>query len=97
MKEKSLIIYLYDHFDEISFGFKPDSKEYENARREREYAYQNLNAILPEGGEKVLENYYEKDSYVTLLEQKEVYRQGVCLGVKFITEAFAENRNSCDF
>ena len=24
MKEKSLIIYLYDHFDEISFGFKPD-------------------------------------------------------------------------
>ena len=56
MKEKSLIIYLYDHFDEISFGFKPDSKEYENARREREEAYKNLNAILPEGGEKVLEN-----------------------------------------
>ena len=93
MKEDSIIKCLYDHFDENNLGFRPDTKEYEKACREREAAYDTLVAVLPEGTEALFENYYEKDSYTTLLEEKEVYRQGVCLGVKFIIEAFEKNKN----
>ena len=93
MREESLIKCLYDHFDENNLGFRPDTKEYEKACRERDDAYNNLVAVLPEGAEALFERYYEKDSYTVLLEEKEVYRQGVCLGVKFIIEAFEKNKN----
>lgn len=93
MKEDSIIKCLYDHFDENNLGFRPDTKEYDKVCKERDEAYNNLIAILPEGGETMFENYYAKDSYATLLEEKEVYRQGVCLGVKFIIEAFEKNKN----
>lgn len=93
MKEESIIKLLYDHFDENNLGFRPDTKEYERAKEERNEAYNNLMAILPEGGEKLFESYFEKDSFTTLLEEKEIYRQGVCLGVNFIIEAFQKNKN----
>lgn len=93
MKEESIIKLLYDHFDENNLGFRPDTKEYEKACREREEAHKSLMAILPESGETLFEKYYEKDSYVALLEEKEIYRQGVCLGVKFIIEAYEKNKN----
>ena len=93
MREESLIKCLYDHFDENNLGFKPDTKEYEKACRAREDAYNNLMAVLPEGVDKLFESYFEKDSYASLLEEKEIYRQGVCLGVKFIIEAFEKNKN----
>lgn len=93
MREESLIKCLYDHFDENNLGFRPDTKEYDKACRERDDAYNNLVAVLPEGAEALFEKYYEKDSYTVLLEEKEIYRQGVCLGVKFIIEAFEKNKN----
>lgn len=93
MREESLIKCLYDHFDENNLGFRPDTKEYDKACRERDDAYNNLVAVLPEGAEALFEKYFEKDSYTVLLEEKEIYRQGVCLGVKFIIEAFEKNKN----
>ena len=45
MKEQSLIKELYDYFDEVNFGFSPNTPEYENLRKERENASFNYAGI----------------------------------------------------
>ena len=94
MKEQSLIKELYDYFDEVNFGFSPNTPEYENLRKERENAYEALEKLLPEGSEKILENFLDAAVDVVLMDEKEIYRQGVCFGVKITAEAFIANKNT---
>lgn len=94
MKEQSLIKELYDYFDEVNFGFSPNTPEYEKLIKEREKAYDALEKLLPEGSEKILENFLDAAVDVILMDEKEIYRQGVCFGVKLTAEAFITNKNT---
>ena len=94
MEEQSLIKELYNYFDEVNLGFSPNTSEYEMLRKEREKAYAALEKLLPEGSENILENFLDAAIDVVLMDEKEIYRQGVCLGVKLTAEAFITNRNT---
>ena len=93
MSEKSFIKELYDHFDEMNLGFRPETKEYDDATRYRNDSLERLRKSIPEESEVLLEDYINMEVEVVLMELKEVYRQGVCLGVKLVSEAFVTNKN----
>ena len=96
MKEDSIIKYLYDHFDETNFGFRPDTRAYRDDCRTRDNALEKLRQALSKDEIDLLEKYIDEESHVVYLEEKEIYKQGVCLGVKFVAEAFVTNKNQID-
>lgn len=93
MKSGSIIKELYDHFDEMSFGFKPSDNDYERMNALRNDAYQKLLASMPPDVRALYDEYEELDSSAELRMQKEIYRQGVCFGVMLMSEAFVANQN----
>ena len=93
MKEESIIKDLYDHFDELNFGFRPSGKIYGRRVKELNGAYEKLHEAMPADVRKLFEEYEEADSCVQLMTEKEIYRQGVCFGVRLVSEAFLMNKN----
>ena len=93
MKDDSLIKELFDHFDELNYGFRPNTREYDIAVSAKNDSYDKLREAIPEKHRFLLDDYVDMDTDVVLLELKEVYRQGVCFGVKLVSEAFVTNKN----
>ena len=88
MKEKSIIYDLYDHFDELSFGLRPSGKKYDKRVNELNDAYEKLHEAMSDDVRKLFEAYEEAESSVQYLTEKEIFRQGVCFGVRFTSESF---------
>jgi len=93
MKDNSIIKDLYDLFDEVNFGFWPSGAYYERKSMLREAAYEKMMGAMPEDIRKMYDEYEELDSSIELMHEKEIYRQGVCFGVKLTAEAFIINKN----
>lgn len=93
MRDESIIIDLYDHFDELNMGFQPRTKAYENVVKDREDTLERLRKLIPKEAEFLLEEFLERSIDVATMEDKEIYRQGVCFGIKITSEAFVANRN----
>jgi hypothetical protein len=93
MSEKSRIKELYDHFDELNYGFRPETREYQETARHRTDSLERLLEKIPPDLQVLLDNYMDMETSVVLMEFKEVYRQGVCFGVKLVSEAFVTNMN----
>lgn len=93
MKDESLIKELYDHFDELNFGFRPNDNEYVRCSTKRNELYEKMLDTMPEDLRKMFEAFEEMDSKVEYMMEKEIYRQGVCFGVKLVSEAFVVNKN----
>ena len=93
MEEQSIIKDLYDHFDELNFGFRPKTREYEALVKDRDEMLDKLKDLIPKEAEFILDELIERTVECSCLEEKETYRQGVCFGVKLTAEAFVTNRN----
>lgn len=93
MKEESLIEELYDHFDELNLGFRPTGRKYDRRVKELNDAYEKLYEALQKDSIKLFEEYEEAESAVQYLTEKEIYKQGVCFGIRLVSEAFVLNSN----
>lgn len=93
MREKSLLKELYDHFDELNYGFIPETREYQETARHRTDSLERLLEKIPPEIQVLFDDYMDMETSVVLMELKEVYRQGVCFGVKLVSEAFVTNMN----
>ena len=48
---------------------------------------------MSEDVKKLFEEYEDAETSVQMMTEKEIYRQGVCFGVRFVSEAFLRNKN----
>lgn len=72
----------------MNYGFRPDTREYSIAVSAKNDSYDRLMEVIPKDKRNLLDDYIDMDTDVVLLELKEVYRQGVCFGVKLVSEAY---------
>ena len=93
MDKKSIIKELYWNIEEISDSFIPAGPEYEAAVKIKEEKQEKLLALLPEGGQKVFEDFVMAMYDVDLLQDEEIYRQGFCFGMQLTAEAYVMNKN----
>ena len=92
-EERSVIKEIYDHFDELSDGFLPMTKEYEEIKMYNTELEAKFLAGLSKEQQDMFHKIFESKIDESILELAEAYRQGVCLGVTLTSEAFITNRN----